>query len=190
MCLKFINLFRFLFQDLILDFPGRLVDLELSELPAVNGCQITHPIFPDACNHPKKNRGECDIIHCIQGYIYKNRVRTCEFLEKFDPLQVGSITKNQFERGLWNMGVGKHLSQREFGLICDRYLDPLDTNRVRWRIFADEIDTGNNDLNYIQFIFSFWLTISVKIHFLNYYKLQYLLSKTWRRTHSVLLNHH
>lgn len=74
-------------------------------------------------------------------------MRTCEFLEKFDPLQVGSITKNQFERGLWNMGVGKHLSQREFGLICDRYLDPLDINRVRWRIFVDEIDTGNNDLD-------------------------------------------
>lgn len=40
------------------------------------------------------------------------------------------------------MGVGKHLSQREFGLMCERYLDPLDVNRVRWRNFVDEIDTG------------------------------------------------
>ncbi|XP_030559267.1 uncharacterized protein LOC115761605 [Drosophila novamexicana] len=127
--------------DLIRNFPGRLIDLELSQLPAINGCQIVQPIFPDACNHPKKNRGECDIVFCIQNYIYKNRVRTCEFLEKFDSLQVGSITKNQFERGLSNMGVGKYLSRRELDLLANRYLDPLDTNRVRWRNFVDEIDT-------------------------------------------------
>ncbi|XP_064553144.1 LOW QUALITY PROTEIN: uncharacterized protein LOC135438677 [Drosophila montana] len=127
--------------DLIQNFPGRLVDLELSQLPAISGCQIIRPIFPDACNHPKKNRGECDIVFCIQNYIYKNRIRTCEFLEKFDSLQVGSITKNQFERGLSNMGVGKYLSRRELDLLADRYLDPLDTNRVRWRNFVDEIDT-------------------------------------------------
>jgi len=71
-------------------------------------------------------------------------VRTCEFLEKFDPLHVGSITKNQFERGLSNMGVGKYISQRELALLTDRYLDPLDTNRIRWRNFVDEIDTGQS----------------------------------------------
>ncbi|KAL7730468.1 hypothetical protein ACLKA6_000475 [Drosophila palustris] len=127
--------------DIIANFPGRLVDLELSQLPAVNGCQMIQPVFPDACNHPNLNRGQCEIVHCIQNYIYKNRVRTCEFLEKFDPLQVGSITKNQFERGLSNMGVGKYISQREFALLTDRYLDPLDTNRIRWKNFVDEIDT-------------------------------------------------
>lgn len=103
---------------------------------------MIHPIFPDACNHPKKNRGECDIVFCIQNYIYKNRIRTCEFLEKFDTLQVGSITKNQFERGLSCMGVGKYLSRRELDLVMERYLDPVDTNRIRWRNFVDEIDTG------------------------------------------------
>ncbi|KAH8388320.1 hypothetical protein KR093_003853 [Drosophila rubida] len=128
--------------DVIQNFPGRLVDLELSQLPPINGCQLLQPIFPDACNHPHLNRGQCDIVHCIQNYIYKNRVRTCEFLEKFDPLNVGSITKNQFERGLSNMGVGKHISQRELALLIDRYMDPLDTNRIRWRNFVDEIDTG------------------------------------------------
>ncbi|TDG51444.1 hypothetical protein AWZ03_002239 [Drosophila navojoa] len=127
--------------DLIENFPGRLVDLELSQLPAINGCQMIHPIFPDACNHPKKNRGECDIIFCIQNYVYKNRIRTCEFLEKFDALQVGCITKNQFERGLSLMGVGKYLSRRELDLVMDRYVDPVDTNRIRWRNFVDEIDT-------------------------------------------------
>ncbi|EDV92987.1 uncharacterized protein LOC6563620 [Drosophila grimshawi] len=127
--------------DLIPNFPGRLVDLELSQLPPMDGCQVVQPIFPDACNHPKKDRGECDIVFCIQSYIHKNRIRTCEFLEKFDTLQVGSITKNQLERGLSNMGVGKYLSQRELDLLAARYMDPLDTNRIRWRNFVDEIDT-------------------------------------------------
>ncbi|SPP87851.1 Hypothetical predicted protein [Drosophila guanche] len=127
-------------RDIIKDFPGRLVDLELSQLPAVNGCKVVHPIFPDACNHPKKNRSQCDIIFCIQNYVYKNQVRTSEFLESFDALRIGSITKNQFERALSNMGVGKYLSQRELAVLVDRYLDPMDINRVRWRNFVDEID--------------------------------------------------
>ncbi|XP_033149875.1 uncharacterized protein LOC108601541 [Drosophila busckii] len=127
--------------DLVTNFPGRLVDLELSQLPPINGCQIIQPIFPDACNHPKKNRGQCDVVFCVQNYIHKNRVRSCEFLEKFDTLNIGSITKNQFERGLSNMGVGKYLSQREFELLAERYMDPLDMTRIRWRNFVDEIDT-------------------------------------------------
>ncbi|XP_020810227.1 uncharacterized protein LOC110185617 [Drosophila serrata] len=128
-------------HDIIKDFPGRLVDLELSQLPPINGCQLVQPIFPDACNHPKKNRNQCDIVFCIQNYVYKNQVRTCEFLASFDTLNLGSITKNQFERGLSNMGVGKYLSQRELGILLDRYIDPVDINRVRWRNFVDEIDT-------------------------------------------------
>lgn len=62
------------------------------------------------------------------------------------------------------MGVGKHLSQREFGLMCDRYLDPLDVNRVRWRNFVDEIDTGNNVLSTIKLI-CFRLKLSVTFGF-------------------------
>ncbi|EDW84080.1 uncharacterized protein Dwil_GK13946 [Drosophila willistoni] len=128
-------------HDIIRDFPGRLVDLELSELPPVNGCRIVHPIFPDACNHPKKFRNQCDLIFCVQSYIYKNQIRTSEFLENFDTLKIGSITKNQFERGLSNMGVGKYLSNREICLLAERYIDPIDTNRIRWRNFCDDIDT-------------------------------------------------
>ncbi|XP_017084480.2 uncharacterized protein LOC108116890 [Drosophila eugracilis] len=128
-------------HDIIKNFPGRLVDLELSQLPSIDGCKAVHPIFPDACNMPKKNRDQCDILFCIQNYIYKNQVRTSEFLESFDALNVGSITKNQFERALSNMGVGKYLSQREMSILLQRYIDPVDTNKVRWRNFADEIDT-------------------------------------------------
>ncbi|KAH8273151.1 hypothetical protein KR018_006862 [Drosophila ironensis] len=128
-------------HDIIKNFPGRLVDLEMSQLPAVNGCKVIHPIFPDACKAPKKNRNQCDIIFCIQNYVYKNQVRTSEFLESYDTLRIGSITKNQFERGLSVMGVGKYLSQRELGILLERYTDPVDTNRVRWRNFVDEIDT-------------------------------------------------
>ncbi|XP_030370980.1 uncharacterized protein LOC115621463 [Scaptodrosophila lebanonensis] len=128
-------------REIIQNFPGRLVDLNLSELPPVDGCKVIHPIFPDTCNHPKKNRDQCDIIFCIQNFVYKNRVRCSEFLECFDQLRTGSITKNQFERALHNIGVGKFISQRELDLLADRYMDPVDTNRIRWRTFMDEIDT-------------------------------------------------
>lgn len=99
-------------------------------------------IFPDLCNHPKENKDVCDIIFCIQSYVHKRRVRVKEFLECFDNLHTGTITKNQFERGLDNIGVRKYLSQRDMRLLITRYLDPIDSNRIIWRSFEDEIDRG------------------------------------------------
>ncbi|XP_004533214.1 uncharacterized protein LOC101452318 [Ceratitis capitata] len=127
-------------MQIIKDFPGRLVDLELSELPAINGTKMALRIFPDLCNHPKENKDVCDIIFCIQSYVHKRRVRVKEFLECFDNLHTGTITKNQFERGLDNIGVRKYLSQRDMRLLITRYLDPIDSNRIIWRSFEDEID--------------------------------------------------
>ncbi|XP_067627321.1 uncharacterized protein [Eurosta solidaginis] len=125
---------------IIKDFPGRLVDLEFSELPTVSGTRMAVKAFPDLCNHPKENKDVCDLIFCIQNYIFKRRVRVKEFLECFDHLNTGTITKNQFERALDNMGVHKHLTQREMNLLISRYIDPIDSNRVIWRPFQDEID--------------------------------------------------
>ncbi|XP_053950667.1 uncharacterized protein LOC128858424 [Anastrepha ludens] len=126
--------------QIIKDFPGRLVDLEFSELPAVSGTQMAIKAFPDLCNHPKENKDVCDLIFCIQNIIYKRRVRVKEFLECYDHLRTGTITKNQFERALDNMGVYKYLSQRDLNLLCARYIDPIDTNRIMWRLFENEID--------------------------------------------------
>lgn len=117
--------------------------MELPELPPVNGTNIAQRVFKDFCNHPQENKDICDIIFCLQRHVHKNRIRVREFLEGFDLLHTGTLTRNQFERALHTMGVGKYLTQREMVLLCTRYIDPIDTNRIRWRIFEDEIDRGN-----------------------------------------------
>ncbi|XP_058985391.1 uncharacterized protein LOC101892754 isoform X1 [Musca domestica] len=127
-------------MKIIQNFPGKLVDLELPELPPVNGTNIAQRVFKDFCNHPQENKDICDIIFCLQRHVHKNRIRVREFLEGFDLLHTGTLTRNQFERALHTMGVGKYLTQREMVLLCTRYIDPIDTNRIRWRIFEDEID--------------------------------------------------
>uniref|UniRef100_A0A034VES4 Uncharacterized protein n=1 Tax=Bactrocera dorsalis TaxID=27457 RepID=A0A034VES4_BACDO len=127
-------------MQIIKDFPGRLVDLELSELPAINGTKMAFKVFPDLCNHPKEYKDVCDLIFCIQNFVHKRRVRVKEFLECFDHLRTGTVTKNQFERALDNVGVRKYLSQRDMNMLFTRYLDPVDTNRIMWRLFEDEID--------------------------------------------------
>uniref|UniRef100_A0A1I8PT42 EF-hand domain-containing protein n=1 Tax=Stomoxys calcitrans TaxID=35570 RepID=A0A1I8PT42_STOCA len=127
-------------MKIIQNFPGKLVDLELPELPPVDGTSVAQRIFKDFCNHPQENKTICDIVFCIQKVVHKNRIRVREFLEGFDLMHTGTVTKNQFERSLNNMGVGKYLTQREFELLSARYIDPIDTNRIRWRMFEDEID--------------------------------------------------
>lgn len=99
-------------------------------------------VFPDLCNHPKENKDVCDLIFCIQNFVHKRRVRVKEFLECFDHLRTGTITKNQFERALDNVGVRKYLTQRNMNMLFTRYKDPIDTNRIMWRLFEDEIDKG------------------------------------------------
>uniref|UniRef100_A0A1A9VKK1 EF-hand domain-containing protein n=1 Tax=Glossina austeni TaxID=7395 RepID=A0A1A9VKK1_GLOAU len=127
-------------QQIVKDFPGCIVDLELPELPPVEGTNMAQRIFKDYCDHPKENRTDCDVVVCIQHQVHKNRIRIREFLEGFDLLHTGTVTINQFERALHNMGLGKFISHRDFQLLCYRYRDPIDTNRIMWRIFEDEVD--------------------------------------------------
>lgn len=135
-----------IFQQIVDHFPGKLIDLDLPKLPVVDGKKLAARIFGDNCNHSKEDKNICEIIYCLQKQVHSKRVRCQEFLEGFDFLHTGTVTINQFERGLHNMGVGKYLTQREFRLLCARYLDPMDTNRIMWRRFADEIDQGKTQM--------------------------------------------
>lgn len=118
------------------------MELDLPELPPVEGTSIVKRVFKDMCNHAKERELDCEVVVCIQNYVYKRRIRVREFIEGFDLLHTGTVTINQFERALSSMGIGKYLTQREFALLCNRYMDPVDTNRIMWRIFEDEIDRG------------------------------------------------
>lgn len=140
--LLFITFNFFYAQQIIKNFPGKLVELELPKLPPTDGTNMAQRIFKDYCNHPNENKNICDIIFCIQKQVHSKRIRVHEFLEGFDLLHTGTVTINQFQRALYNMGVGKYLTQREFRVLCSRYVDPVDTNRIMWRRFEDEIDRG------------------------------------------------
>ncbi|XP_037810226.1 uncharacterized protein LOC119602666 [Lucilia sericata] len=127
-------------MQIVSNFPGKLIDLELPKLPAIDGTSMAQGIFKDICNHTIENKNICDIIFCLQKQVHAKRIRIHEFLEGFDLLHTGTVTVNQFERALYNMGVGKYLTQREFRMLCERYLDPVDVNRIMWRRFEDEMD--------------------------------------------------
>lgn len=116
----------------------------MPELPPIDGTCVAKGVFKDMCNHSKERKYDCEVVMCIQHYVYKHRVRVREFLEGFDLLHTGTVTINQFQRALDCMGVGKLLTQRDFTLLCNRYMDPIDTNRVMWRVFEDEVDRGKS----------------------------------------------
>ncbi|XP_055847317.1 uncharacterized protein LOC129913017 [Episyrphus balteatus] len=126
----------------VICFPGQLADIELAELPFPNAKQINK--HAQTFEIPDKPDIVCDVIFRIQRYVYENRIRISEFMESFDLLKVGSITRNQFLRALDNVGISGtkrlKLSQREIEMIFTRYSDPIDMNRVKWKIFTDEID--------------------------------------------------
>lgn len=116
--------------------------MDLPVLPPVDDTNIAQRIFKDFCNHPQPNKLDCEVVACVQKQVYKNRIRVREFLEGFDLLHTGTITINQFERGLFNMGIGKYLTQNDMKMLEHRYRCPIDSNRIKWRNFEDEIDSG------------------------------------------------
>lgn len=121
------------------DVIGRLIGLELSEqtLPKSKGIN-KHQNTLDLRERPT---AVGDAIFRIQRYVYENRIRLTEFLESFDALRTGIITRNQFLRGLDNAGISGgsrlKLSQGEIELICGRYAD---RDHIMWKEFVDEID--------------------------------------------------
>jgi len=119
------------------------VELDLPHLPYVHGENLYKLVFANHCDNTKEKEFDCEVIYCIQNYVYTNRIRISEFLKGFDHLNTGTITKNQFERALASIGVGRYLNQRDIERLCKRYEDPIDYNRIKWREFECEIDTGN-----------------------------------------------
>ncbi|XP_037953319.1 uncharacterized protein LOC119683610 [Teleopsis dalmanni] len=126
-------------NNAIINFPGKLVDLDLPELPTFDSDKILPNVFADTCNH-KKEKDICHVIIFLQKNIFERRIRVREFLEPFDLLRTGNITMNQFERGIHSMGIGNLITQPEFRKLCERYKDPVDSSRIRWLEFEDEMD--------------------------------------------------
>lgn len=127
--------------DTIVDtFPGHLVDLMMPKLPILNPIKLSD-VFEISKRPPFT---PCETFLRIQRHILENRVRVHEFLEPFDRLNCGLITKNQFLRALDNIGLSglnrMVLTERETNIICERFRDQIDSDRIRWKDFEDEID--------------------------------------------------
>lgn len=126
--------------DIVDKFPGQIVDLMMPKLPTLNVMKLSD-VFEISERPPFT---PCETFLRIQRHVFENRVRVHEFLEPFDRLNCGLITKNQFLRALDNIGLSGLnrlvLTEREMNIICDRFRDPIDTDRIRWRDFEDEVD--------------------------------------------------
>lgn len=134
-----------IFLQNLVSFPGQLIDLELPELPIPNAEGINKYTTTFEIPH-KSDNAICDTIFTIQNYVYENGIRISEFMEPFDVLKSGSITRNQFVRALDCVGISEskrlRLGEREFESIFSTYADPIDFSRVKWKHFCDEIDKG------------------------------------------------
>lgn len=127
-------------ETIVDSFPGQLVDLLMPKLPTLNTIKLSD-VFEISKRQPFT---PCETFLRIQKHVLENRVRVHEFLEPFDRLKCGLITKNQFLRALDNIGLSALnrlvLTEREMEIVCALFRDPIDSDRIRWKDFEDEVD--------------------------------------------------
>uniref|UniRef100_A0A336LCA6 CSON008072 protein n=1 Tax=Culicoides sonorensis TaxID=179676 RepID=A0A336LCA6_CULSO len=143
-------------QDLIRNFPGKLIDVQLPKLarPEIGNVNIgkvldrvttLHPVVTSKFSEGNRKRMEVDeILLRIQRHVFENQVRVKEFFEKFDIFRCGFITKSQFIRGLDAIGVSTlrrlYMTSDEIEDLCQLFADPDDAQRIAWRTFVNYID--------------------------------------------------
>ncbi|MCO5557219.1 hypothetical protein L7F22_010779 [Adiantum nelumboides] len=81
-----------------------------------------------------------DVINKVKLIVYKDRIRSREFMRDFDKLRGRLISEPQFASALDNSAV--ELTPRQLRALADNYRVPEDPqNRICWTAFCDEIDT-------------------------------------------------
>ncbi|KAF5278622.1 hypothetical protein FQA39_LY00664 [Lamprigera yunnana] len=137
--------------DLVSQFPGKLISVELPKLPRpeigtvpVSDIFGKQSAFHPAIDPPKPTKNLITLIRNIQKHVLINRLRVYEFFRDFDVTNVGRITTSQFHRGLDALGISGlnklFLSLPEIEVLTIQYRDPLDNMRVCWRTFEDDIE--------------------------------------------------
>lgn len=80
----------------------------------------------------------------IKRHVLDNQVRVADFMQHFDPLRSGYITRSQFLRGLDLLGVSAlqrlYLSDGELADLGTRYVDAHDASRIDWKSFETDIE--------------------------------------------------
>ncbi|XP_070165049.1 uncharacterized protein [Polyergus mexicanus] len=143
------------FQDyeleLLHQFPGRLITVELPKLPRpeigkvmpsrIFGRQtVFHPVMEPT----KETMPTLEVIKRIQRHVLEHRIRIHEFFKDFEYLNDGRMTVSQFRRALDTLQISSLgrlcLVESEIDALIALYKDPDDPNRVCWRMFEDDVN--------------------------------------------------
>jgi len=77
----------------------------------------------------------------VKTLVFKERIRVYEWMKDYDKLRSGAIPRNSFRRALDLCGAGDVLVEPEIIAIMDHYIDPKDSDRVRYLNFSEELET-------------------------------------------------
>ncbi|EFN67507.1 hypothetical protein EAG_02894 [Camponotus floridanus] len=137
--------------DLLEQFPGRIITVELPKLPRpeigkvmpsqVFGRQtVFHPVMEPT----KEAMSTLEVIKRIQRHILEHRIRIHDFFKDFEYLNDSKMTVSQFRRALDALQISSlgrlWLVEPEVDALIALYKDPDDPNRVCWRTFEDDIN--------------------------------------------------
>lgn len=92
-----------------------------------------------------------DLISRIKHIVLVNRLKVSPCFEDFDQLRCGSISKDQFRRGLSMLGLNKihfhDLTDSQFQLLCEHYQNPMHKDKIIWTKFRNDIDSVFTQFN-------------------------------------------
>jgi Ca2+-binding EF-hand superfamily protein len=81
----------------------------------------------------------------IRSFVLAQRIRVKEFFQDMDPLNSGFITKQQFIRCMSSFGCSSiglfNITRVETEALCREYINPLDTRKVNWKRFEDDVES-------------------------------------------------
>jgi len=86
------------------------------------------------------------LMERLRHHVLVNRIRVKQYFADFDPLNSGTVTRSQFERGLGYMGLSSlgqhHLTPGQLATLCHIYEVPDDDQqRVAWTRFAADLES-------------------------------------------------
>ena len=125
-------MFLFLLKDYV---ANRIGDIELEEE------NVKSPELPMETSNIDMNL----LMGRIRSFALANRIRIKEFFQDMDPLNSGFITKPQFVRCMSSFGCSSiglfNMSKAEMEALCREYVNPLDTRKVNWKKFENDVES-------------------------------------------------
>ena len=85
-----------------------------------------------------KRRSIVNIVQRIRNHVSARRVRISEFFRDFDKLRSYSIRRDEFLRGITQIGVD--LSETDHDILAEHYKDEKKAGCCRWKQFEDDVE--------------------------------------------------